>query len=207
MEKYQQQDVDIVDETMAFDGFFKLKSLKLKHALFNGGQSEVIERELCIRGDAVGILLYDPVLKQFALVEQMRLGVLGREQSPWLLELVAGMLDKDNEEPAAVAKRETVEESGLEVLAIKPVMEYFCSPGGSTEFISLFCGKVDLAGVKSAIFGVADENEDIRLHVLSVDEAFTLLDQGQLNNAMTIIALQWFLLNREQIDQEWLASE
>ncbi|NRB39870.1 MAG: NUDIX domain-containing protein [Pseudomonadales bacterium] len=204
MKKFQQQDVHIVAENLAFDGFFKLKTLTLKHALFAGGQSSEIEREVCIRGDAVGILLYDPVLQQFALVEQLRIGVLGREQSPWLLELVAGMLDKENEDPVDVARRETLEEAGLTVQAIKPVMQYFCSPGGSTEYFSLFCGKVDLQDIKSAVFGVADENEDIRLHILAVDDVISRLNAGQLNNSMTIIALQWFQLNKPMLDDAWL---
>lgn len=205
-DQFQQQDIDVIEETMAFDGFFKLKSLKLKHALFDGGQSGVIERELCIRGDAVGILLYDPKLQKFAMVEQIRIGVIGRRQSPWLLELVAGMLDKPGEDCAEVARRETLEEAGLSVLAMEPVMEYFCSPGGSTEFFTLFCGKVDLASVTTGIFGVAEENEDIRLHILDVQQAIDGLNSGAINNAMTIIALQWFQLNQSRLDQQWLES-
>ena len=203
MKKFQQSDVNIVEETLAFDGFFKLKSLSLQHALFAGGQSVMIERELCIRGDAVGILLYDPLRQCFAMVEQMRIGVLGRTQSPWLLELVAGMLDKSGEDPIDVAKRESMEEAGLQVLDIEPVSEYFSSPGGNTEYFSLFCGRVDLSGVKSGIFGVADENEDIRLHVLSIEDALAKLHSGEINNAMTIIALQWFQLHREALQKKW----
>ena len=206
MESFKQKDVEIVEQDLAFDGFFKLKSLKLRHALFNGGQSAIIERELCVRGDAVGGLLYDPQLQRFAMVEQLRIGVLGREQSPWLLELVAGMLDKDSEDPVDVARRETQEEAGLQLQALKPVMEYFCSPGGSTEYFSLFCGKVDLSDVESAIFGVADENEDIRLHILPVEKVLEKLTKGELNNAMSIIALQWFQLNKANLDAYWLAA-
>lgn len=206
VDQFQQQDIEIVEETMAFDGFFKLKSLKLKHALFAGGQSGIIERELCVRGDAVGVLLYDPQLQKFAMVEQIRIGVLGRSQSPWLLELVAGMLDKDGEDCAAVARRETIEEAGLDIAAMEPVMEYFCSPGGSTEFFTLFCGKVDLTSVETGIFGVAEENEDIRLHILDVDQVIEALNQGVVNNAMTIIALQWFQLNKPRLDRLWLDS-
>ena len=55
-----QQDVELVEETTAYSGFFKLRNLKLRHKLFQGGWSEIFNRELCVRGDAVGVLLFDP---------------------------------------------------------------------------------------------------------------------------------------------------
>lgn len=204
--EFSQADVEILDEELAYNGFFKLKKLHLKHRLFAGGWSETFLREMCVRGDAVGVLLYDPLLQQFALVEQLRIGVLGREQSPWLLELVAGMLDKDHEHAAEVAWREAVEEAGLEIQALEHMLDYFCSPGGSTEYFSLYCGKVDLCGKATAIHGLPEEHEDIRVHILSVSKAMELLAQGHINNAMSIIALQWFQLNKSRLDGLWLAE-
>lgn len=204
MQQFTQNDIEVIAENIAHDGFFKLKNLQIKHRLFEGGWSQVFERELCVRGDAVGVLLYDPLLQKFALVEQLRIGVLYRQQSPWLLELVAGMLDKENEDKEQLARREALEESGLQVGQLEPIMEYFCSPGGSTEFFTLFCGKVNLDNVSSEVFGVEHENENIRLHILPVSEVLELLNNHQINNAMTIIALQWFQLNKERLDGLWL---
>ncbi|MCY4043498.1 MAG: NUDIX domain-containing protein [Cellvibrionales bacterium] len=200
---FEQSDLSIVSREVKYDGFFKIHKLSLSHALFEGGQSEVFERELCLRNDAVGMLLYDPSLQQLAMVEQMRIGAIDRNQSPWMLEVVAGMLDKACEAPCDVAIREAKEEANLSVDAIEPMLDYFVSPGGSTEFFSLFVGKVSLSDVKGGVFGLAQENEDIRLHILSVDEVFALLKQGQINNAMTLIALQWFALNKVNIDAKW----
>jgi ADP-ribose pyrophosphatase len=202
--QFDQGDISLENDTLAYDGFFKMRALQLSHRRFDGSQSAVFERELCVRGDAVGILLYDPALAKFALVEQIRIGAIERPQSPWLLEIVAGMLDKAGEDKQQLARRESFEEAGLQVGLIEPMLEYFCSPGGSTEFFSLFCGQVDLRDVAADNFGVADENEDIRLHILDVSEALTLLRQGVINNAMTIIALQWFQLHRQQLDAAWL---
>jgi ADP-ribose pyrophosphatase len=84
------------------------------------------------------------------------------------------------------------------------MLEYFCSPGGSTEFFSLFCGKVNLHNNEGGVFGLPEEHENIRLHIFSVDEAVSLLDAGVINNAMTIIALQWFQLHKSCIDAQWL---
>jgi ADP-ribose pyrophosphatase len=202
--QFDQGDISLENDTLAYDGFFKMRALQLSHRRFDGSQSKVFERELCVRGDAVGILLYDPALAKFALVEQIRIGAIERPQSPWLLEIVAGMLDKAGEDKQQLARRESFEEAGLQVGLIEPMLEYFCSPGGSTEFFSLFCGQVDLRDVAADNFGVDDENEDIRLHILDVSEALTLLRQGVINNAMTIIALQWFQLHRQQLDAAWL---
>lgn len=201
---FTQTEVSILEDSLSFNGFFKLRTLLLNHKRFDGKQSQNFTRELCVRGDAVGVLLYDPLLQKFAMVEQIRIGVLGREQSPWLLEIVAGMLDKENEDKEQVARRETIEEAGLDILAIEPMLEYFCSPGGSTEFFSLFCGRVNLEGIEADNFGVSDENEDIRLHILTVNEVLDLLATGIVNNAMTVIALQWFQLNKPRLDNNWL---
>jgi ADP-ribose pyrophosphatase len=202
--QFSQDDVKIINEETAYQGFFSLKKLTIKHRLFDGEWSQPFQREMCVRGDAVGVLLYDPHLQLFALVEQLRIGVLQRKQSPWLLELVAGMLDKADEDCAEVAKRETLEEAGLAIEQLEPMLNYFCSPGGSTEFFSLFCGKVNLQGQRGGVFGLPEEHEDIRLHILPVVEVIDLLQQGKINNAMSIIALQWFLLNKQRIDQLWL---
>lgn len=201
--QFSQQDVEILAEEPAYQGFFALKKLTLRHRLFAGGWSGIFQREMCVRGDAVGVLLYDPQLQKFALVEQLRIGVLQRQQSPWLLELVAGMLDKQHEDCAEVARRETWEEAGLEIQALEPMLEYFCSPGGSTEFFTLFCGRVNLQGKTSAVFGLPEEHENIRLHILTVAETLALLNQGRINNAMSIIALQWFQLHKARLDALW----
>ncbi len=203
MTEFNQQDVTVLEEQIVYDGFFKMKSLRLNYALFEGGVSAEVVRELCVRRDAAGILLYDPLLQKIALVEQMRIGALGRDHSPWMLEIVAGILDKVDEDTAELVKRESLEEAGLEVLDLEPMMDYYSSAGGSSEKLSLYCGRVDLQGVKSAVFGVAEENEDIRLHIFNVDEIFAMLDRNDLNNAMTIISVQWFQLSKEKLDQAW----
>lgn len=203
IEQFNQQDVVIEKEEIRDGAYFKLKNLLIRQRLFAGGWSEVFQREVCLRGDAVGILLYDPRCQKFALVEQLRVGVLGREQSPWLLEIVAGMMDKDAENEAEVAIREAQEEAGLDVEAVEFILHYYPSAGGCDERLSLFCGKVSLDGVEGGIFGLPEENEDIRLHVLPVVEALDLLQQGKIDNAMTIIALQWFQLNQARLDAQW----
>ena len=92
---FDNDDIEVLDDSLAFDGFFQLRSVSLRHRLFEGGWSEPVRREILLRHDAVGVLLFDPVLDKVALVEQFRIGAMGREGSPWLLELVAGLIEKD----------------------------------------------------------------------------------------------------------------
>jgi ADP-ribose pyrophosphatase len=198
-------DVEIVQQDIAYAGFYQLERLQLRHRKFAGDWSPVLKRELMVRRDAAGVLLYDPQLDAIALIEQFRIGALRRavaeSGSPWLLELVAGLIDTD-ETPEAVARREAEEEAGCTVLAVEPIFALFSSPGGSNEYMHLFCGRCDLSAA-GGVHGLPEEHEDIRVHVVAFAEALELLQRGILCNAHTVIALQWLQLNRERLRHLW----
>ncbi len=195
-------DVQIEQEHLLHDGFMKVREYRLRHRRFDGNWSPLLTRELVQRRAAVGVLLFDPRRDEVALIEQFRVGAL-RDDNPWLLELVAGLLDVDGESPEEVARREAVEEANREVGALEPIAEYFSSPGASNEFIHLYCGRCDLQGA-GGVFGLADEGEDIRVSTLSTDRAFELLDGGHIRNAMTLIALQWLRQHRQRLRELWV---
>jgi len=196
-------DVEILQEEDVFKGFFRLTRFKLRHRLFGGGWSQIFTRELFRRRDAVGVLLYDPQRDQVGLVEQFRVGVYTRaDENPWLLEIVAGVIDKDGEAPAAVAIREAREEANCDILALEPIAEYFSSPGGTDEYFFVYCGRCDL-GNAGGVFGLPEEHEDIRVHVLSVDELFARLQRGDIRNGLTLIAVQWLQFHRERLRAQW----
>jgi len=196
-------DVEILHEEDVFRGFFRLTRFKLRHRLFAGGWSDIFSRELFRRRDAVGVLLYDPQRDLVGLVEQFRVGVYARTgEKPWLLEIVAGVIDTDGEAPAAVAIREAREEANCDILALEPIAEYFSSPGGTDEYFYVYCGRCDLSGA-GGVFGLPEENEDIRVHVLPVDELFARLQRGDIRNGLTLVAAQWLQLHRERLRQQW----
>ena len=122
---------------------------------------------------------------------------------PWLLEIVAGIIDHPGETTEDVARRETTEEAGCELLDLIPICHYLVSPGGTSESITLFCGRVDASTVTPGVRGVACEHEDIRVHVVSRAEALDLLHSGRINSAAPIIALQWLELNRTKLLARW----
>ena len=161
--------VDIVKRETCFKGFYKLDRLVLRHELFAGGMSREISRELFVRHDAVCVLPYDPQRDEVVLIEQFRVGAIGKTTNPWLVELVAGLIDKD-EQPEEVAHREAQEEAGLVFAALWPMTQYFPSPGGSNEFVHLFLGRCDSTGA-GGLHGLLEEAEDIRVKVWAFEDA------------------------------------
>jgi ADP-ribose pyrophosphatase len=196
--------VEVEVRETALDTFLRVDRLRLRHELFGGGFSDTMTRELLLRPRAVGVLLFDPVLEKVVLVRQIRIGMLDEGQDPWLLELVAGMVEP-GEQPQEVAARESLEEADLAPQNLVQISEYYNSPGISNERITLFCGRVDSAGA-GGVFGLADEHEDIEVVVLDVEEAVSLVEAGKIHNAMTIIALQWLQLHRRELEASWTAG-
>ena len=196
--------VEIFEKTVCYQGFFRIDRYRLRHRLFNGAWSRPLVREVFERGHAAAVLPYDPLRDQVVLIEQFRIGAIESTGDPWLLEIVAGMIDP-GETPEEVVQREAVEESGCVVQGVVPICEYLVSPGGTSERLTLFCGKVD-ASQASGIHGAADEDEDIRVVVLSADDAFAQLQTGRIKAAAPIIALQWLMLNRDQLRHRWGAT-
>lgn len=192
---------EILEKAVVYHGFFRLERYRLRHELFTGGWSPVLIRERFERGQAAAILPYDPIRDAVVLIEQFRVGVIDAPGPPWLLEIVAGIIEGD-ESPESVVRREAVEEAGCTVGAILPIAELVGSPGGSSERTHLFCGEVDTTGA-GGLHGLAEEGEDIRVRVEPFDSAMSLLASGQINSATPIIALQWLALNRERVREQW----
>jgi len=179
-----------------YKGFYTIEKFLFRHALFNGGQSEVVEREQFVRGNVVGVIAHDPKLDCVALIEQFRIGARNREDHPWLLEVIAGMIEP-SEEPQEVAVREAYEEAGIRLENARQVMHYLASPGASSEEVFIYYAEADLSEA-SGVHGLESENEDILLHVVSSDDAIKMLENGKVCNALSIIALQWFRHHRLQ---------
>ena len=198
---FTKKDVEILEQKTVYQGHFQLERLKLRYRLFNGGWSKQIYREVFVRGEAVGVLLFDPEHDRLVLIEQFRAGIATKTENPWIIEIVAGVIDHE-ESFEQVAHRETQEETGLNVQNLFFISRHWVSPGGSTEQISLFCGQIDVRQAKG-IHGLASEGEDIRLHILDVKEAYKLVNAGKVDNAITIIALLWLQQNEKMVRTKW----
>jgi len=194
--------VEILERRRVHDGFFKLDLLRLRHALFRGGMSEVVRRELFVQREAVAVLPYDPARDAVVLVEQFRAGLVDAPGGAWLLEGVAGLLDKEGEAPEEAAAREVREECGVALGRLERVATYTSSPGATTERVHAFVGEV-AAPERGGLFGVEGEHEDIRVEVVTADEAFTLFREGRITAANTVVPLQHLMLHRDRLRREW----
>lgn len=184
---------EILDKQVPYKGFFQLEVYKLRHELYAGGWSGEVRREHLERGRAVAVLLHDPTTDQLLLVEQFRIGAIADKQGPWMLEIVAGMVE-DGEEEADVARREAMEEANCTVADVEFMLDYYPSAGSCSETISIYYASVDLSAVKPGIHGLADEHEDIRTMLVPTATALEWLKAGKIRSSMTIIALQWLAL-------------
>lgn len=198
---FNNTNVQVLNNETCYKGFFKIQQLNLKHSLYAGGESNLFSRELFVRRPAVVVLLYDPQRDEVVLIEQFRVGALNNQANPWLWELVAGLVDT-GETVADVAKREALEEAGCEILDLIPVYEYLASPGGSDEVITIMCGRINSEKV-GGVFGLAHENEDIRAQVVAMSVAVSAIKTGKINNAATIMAIQWLQLNHCWLQSYW----
>ena len=199
--RYNVDDVTVVSKRSCYQGFFKLEEYEVKHKRFDGGQSTLIKREIFERGDAVVLMPYDPVNDTVVMIEQFRPGALRFGGTPWLLVFVAGMFG-ENEQPTDVAIREAKEEANLDITPENTtfIMKYLSSPGGMTEAIHLYAAIVDSSQTKAGeVFGLANENEDILVHVLPFSDAIALLEEGKITNAASVIGLQWLQLHRQSL--------
>ncbi|HQQ62852.1 MAG TPA: NUDIX domain-containing protein [Pseudomonadales bacterium] len=201
--RFVESDIVIEKTETAFAGFFRVLRYRLRHRLFSGEWSRCIERELLVRGESVGVLLYDPQRDCVALAQQFRIGCLDNAAGAWVWEVVAGMM-KPDESAEVVAIREVEEETGLSITAsqLQKICSYYSSPGGTDEHLHLFCARVDLPDSVAGVFGLAEEAEDIRVKTFATADTFGAMLNGSINNAATIIALQWLQLNRESLRRQ-----
>lgn len=180
------------------DGFFALDEVALSHPTFAGGRLDVV-REVFVGTDAALVLPYDPATDRVAVIEQFRAGPLVRgDARPWMLEPVAGLVDP-GEAPEDCARREAMEEAGLALRRLVPVPAGYPSPGATTEFYHLFVGLCDLEPGQKGPGGIDAEGEDIRTHVMTLDEALRLTEAGQTNVLPLALLLFWTALNRARL--------
>lgn len=187
----------IAELKAVYRGFFSLERYRIQHTLYGGGWSQPLQRELFKRSNCVAVLLYDPIQDKIVLIEQFRIGAVATPERAWLLEIVAGAIEV-GETAEQVAYRESAEEAGCKIQALHLINEFYTTPGGASERISLFCGKIDATGI-GGVKGLQEEGEDILVRTVNFDEAYALMEYGKIDSAIPIIALQWLKLNKSNI--------
>ena len=189
--------IDVLDRQLCHSGFLTLARYRLRHGLYGGGWSEVVERERLEALNAAAVLLYDAVRDQVVLVEQFRIGALELGRGAWLVEPAGGVVES-GADPAAAALREALEETGCLAWDIEPIASVHVSPGVAAQRLHLFCARVD-ASQAGGLHGNRAEGEDIRALVLDAVHAIAGIGAGRLDTMAAIISLQWLALNRQRL--------
>lgn len=199
-------DVQIVSSETAWQGRFSVEVVKFRHRRFDGAMSGVRSWELLCRGRAAGVLPYDPVTDQVALIEQFRLPALAAGLAPVMVEIPAGLCD-GAEDPAVTAAREAREETGLAVDLLERMGDFVLTPGASDERCTMFAGRIRApeAGPDGIIGhgGLAAEQEDIRVRLHPASGAIEAALAGQYANSVTAIALLWLAARRDWLRSQW----
>lgn len=203
--RFSIKDVTVHEKSRLYQRHFALDLYRVSYKKFNGGTTRILDRIIFERDmDAVAILPFDPVSEEVVLIEQFRPGALKDPVSPWLIEIVAGMIDEGESELEA-AVRELQEESGL---VIKPedlhyINAVYPSPGGCSERVTLYVGKIKADHLLSH-GGLDSENEDIRVFKIPAKKAFEYCKTGRINNAAALLALQHLQINYDEIRSSFL---
>ena len=203
--RFGAKDVDLQQREQSFRGYFSLETLTLRHRLFSGGWSTPVRRELFQRGDAVGVLPWDPVADELVLIEQFRVGAIRDDDSPWMLELIAGIVEA-GESDTAVVHREAEEEAGCQLGQLEQIATFYPSAGACSEQIRLFVGEVTQSQ-PGTVQGLDSEHEDILVHQLPREQVMQMLDRNEINNGHTLIALQWLARHADRLRAQWLAGD
>jgi ADP-ribose pyrophosphatase len=202
-------DVEICSEQRVWSGRFPLDVVRFRHRRFDGALSGVKTWEVWHRGRAAAVLPYDPVADVVVLIEQFRLPALAAGLDPMLVELPAGLCDA-GETPETTARRETVEEMGLTVGALRHIGGFLLTPGGSDELCDLYAGHVQAPAAAddgvAGHAGMVSEQEDIRVRVWPADQAIEAALAGRLPNSVATLGLLWLAVRREALRKEWTTA-
>ncbi|PPR44628.1 MAG: ADP-ribose pyrophosphatase [Alphaproteobacteria bacterium MarineAlpha5_Bin6] len=183
----------IIKKRNLYKGFFNLNEITLKHKKHNGKWTKILKREIFSGSEVAAVLPYDPKNKKIILINQFRTGILKQKINPMINEIVAGIVDK-HEKPIEAARRECKEETGCAIKKVKKIVSFFPSPGASESYYHLYLGEVkSFKGFR--ITGQTQEDEDILAKCYSVNEIKEMLNNNTIINGLSLIALQWFLLN------------
>ncbi|WP_371196189.1 ADP-ribose diphosphatase [Glaciecola sp. SC05] len=204
MSEFSNKDVTIIKKENVFEGFFKMIKYSFTHKKYDGNQSDVVVREVFERGHAVAVLAYDRSLQEFVLIEQFRFPAMATSNDPWMIEIVAGIIE-EGEQEVEVCKREAFEEAGVVLQNLTKALSYLSSPGGTTERLHIYMAQVD-ASTAHGIHGLDYESEDIKVLRVSETQAREWLKIGKIDNAAAIIALQWFFMNKDELFARWDAE-
>ena len=160
-------------ETAYEGGFFSVRRDTFRHE-----DGEEVTREVARHQGAVAVVAHDG--ERIYLVRQPREAI----GSPDLLEIPAGKLDEEGEEPLETAKRELAEEIGKQAEHWEPLGSFYTSPGYADEEVHLFLA----TGISDVdVRPEVEENERIDVEVRPLADLDAIL--AETKDSKTLIGL------------------
>lgn len=185
--------VKIDDVELVAAGWHVLRATTLRYR-GDDGRWLTQTRETYDRGNGATILLYDPERRTVLLTRQFRYPVYVNDHPDgMLIETAAGLLDDDD--PVTAIRREAEEETGVRVDDVQPVFEVYMSPGSVTERLHFFAAAYDGSTRVGDRGGLVEEGEEIEILEYAIDEAVAMIHEGSIQDAKTIMLLQWAVLD------------
>jgi len=179
--------IEITKTELLSDNWYLLNKVTYKFTPENG-EPEVQRREVYDRGNGAAILLYNKEKQTVILTRQFRLPTfLNGNENGMMIEVCAGLLDEKN--PEDCIKRETEEETGYRIHEVKKVFEAYMSPGAVTEILYFFTAEYQPEMKVSDGGGLATEHEYIEVMELAFEQAMTMVYNGEIKDAKTIMLL------------------
>ncbi|WP_442587204.1 GDP-mannose pyrophosphatase NudK [Pedobacter sp. AW31-3R] len=193
----QNSKVSIIKTEILSDHWYTLR--KITYTCLNrAGVLETVSREAYDRGNGATILLYNLELNTVILTRQFRLPTfINGNENGMLIEACAGLLD--NEHPEDCIRRETEEETGYKITALKKIFEAYMSPGSVTEILHFYIAEYTKTMQISDGGGLEEENENIEVLEIDMDRAFDMMGTGEIKDAKTIMLLQHMRINRKSL--------
>lgn len=189
----QNSKVSIINTEILSDNWYTLR--KITYEYFNkDGSVQTVIREAYDRGNGATILLYNAEFKKVILTRQFRLPTfINGNETGLLIESCAGLLD--NEHPEDCIKRETEEETGYKVTNVKKIFEAYMSPGSVTEIVHFFVAEYAKTMKVGKGGGLKEEDENIEVLEIDMNQAFNMINTGEIKDAKTIMLLQFMKIN------------
>ena len=181
-------EIKVTETKLLSDNWYILNKVTFDYQKKDGKVESHI-REVYDRGNGAAILLYNSAKKTIILTRQFRLPTyLNGNKTGMMIEVCAGLLDQDNPEKAII--RETEEETGYRLSKVQKVIETYMSPGSVTEILYLFVGAYDETMKVNDGGGLDAEQENIEVLEYTFDEAYAMIESGEITDAKTIMLLQ-----------------
>jgi 8-oxo-dGTP pyrophosphatase MutT (NUDIX family) len=181
--KRAKQKIEVVSSKLSYSGpLFRVFTDQIRE---NGKE---LRRDVIRHDGSAVILAIDDSNKRDPLV------VLERQYrhaaGGYLLEVPAGKLEPD-ENPLAGAKRELLEETGIQAKHWRKLVRYFASPGFLGEWMQVFVAEGLSTGEAQPEY-----DEQIDVEIVPVSQLLRMIQEGKIQDGKTLISVMLYDLLR-----------